>query len=187
MLLVKRLTADQLHLVRPLNDGCPVGEEARLTISRLGFQLSYTPLPRTEWRSFPPVDYADPYIITQDEGSAFYGAFEGDKYIGCAAVTTHPTGWAEILDLRVDPAHRRQGAGRMLLEKCEGFASKRGLYGLRIVCTDTNPHLCQFCEHMGFKLQGLDRMALAQSPEERVKPVSRRACLLFFYRTIQKG
>lgn len=187
MLIVKRITSETLHLIRPLTDKCLVSEEARLRINALGFQLSYMPLPRTEWRSFPPVDYADPIIITQDEGSAFYGAFKAEQYAGGAAVTLHPTGWAEILDLRVDAELRRQGIGRELLEKCERFAEKRGLYGLRITCTDTNPQLCQFLEHMGFTLQGVDRMALAMTPQERGKPISRRACQLTFYRKIQKG
>ncbi|MBQ8202487.1 MAG: GNAT family N-acetyltransferase [Clostridia bacterium] len=187
MLIVRRLKADQLDLIRPLPDKQLVSEEALLKIGRMGFQLGYTPLPKAEWRSFPPVAYADPLIITQDEGSAFYAAFEDDRYIGCAAVTTLPSGWADVLDLRVDASYRRRGAGKMLLEKCEHFARKHDLSGLRIACTDTNPGMCQFCEHTGFTLAGLDRMALAQSPEERVKPISRRACLLFFYRTIQKG
>ncbi|MBQ8556953.1 MAG: GNAT family N-acetyltransferase [Clostridia bacterium] len=187
MLIVRKLKPGQTDQVKPLPDSVLVTEEALLKIGRLGFQLGYMPLPKAEWRSFPPVDYADPLIITQDEGSAFYAAFEGEKYIGCAAVTTLPSGWAEIIDLRVDAAHRRQGTGRMLLGHCERFAQKRGLHGLRIACTDTNPGMCQFCEQTGFTLQGLDRMAVSQSPAERMKPVSRRACLLFFYRTLQKG
>ena len=187
MLIVRRIHSDELGLIRPLTDRTLVSEEAHLKISRLGFQLDYMPIPKAEWRTFLPVDYADPAIITQDDGSAFYGAFGGDRYIGGAAVTTHPTGWADVIDLRVDAAFRRQGVGRMLLDKCEHFASKRSLSGLRIVCTDTNPSLCQYYEHMGFTLAGLDRMALAQSLEERTKPLSRRASLLFFYRKIQKG
>lgn len=186
MLIVRRIHEDQLGLLRPLPDQQLVSEEAVLQVGRLGFQLSYRPLPRAEWCAFPPVDYADPLIITQDEGSAFYAAFEDDAYIGCAAVTALPSGWADVLDLRVDAAHRRQGAGRMLLEKCEHFARKRSLHGLRAACTDLNPGMCQFLEHTGFTLAGLDRMALALSEQERVKPRSRRACLLFFYRTLDK-
>lgn len=186
MLLVRRLNADEVGLIRPFSDRTLVSEEACLRISRLGFQLDYAPLPRAEWRTFLPVDYADPLIITQDEGSAFYAAFEGETYIGGAAVTTLPSGWADVLDLRVDPAYRHQGAGRMLLDKCSHFARKRDLHGLRIACTDTNPALCQFCEHVGFTLAGLDRMALSRTPEERLKPISHRVSLLFFYRTISE-
>ncbi len=186
MLIVRRIHTDQTGLLRPLAAEQLVSEEALLQVGRLGFQLSYRALQRAEWRTFPPVDYADPLIITQDEGSALYAAFEDDTCIGCAAVTTLPTGWAEVLDLRVDPAHRRMGAGRMLLDKCEHFARKRSLHGLRIACTDTNPGMCQFCEHTGFMLSGLDRMALSMTPEERAKPKSRRACLLYFYRFLEQ-
>lgn len=187
MLIVRRIKAENLHQVEPLTDTQLVTEEAVLRIGRLGLQLSYGPLPKPEWRSFPPVDYADPTFLVGDEASAFYGAFEGEKYIGCAAVTTNPNGWADILDLRVDASYRRQGAGRMLLDKCAAFAKKRELYGLRAACTDGNPGMCQFLEHEGFTLHGFDQMVLSQSPEEKIKPRSRRSSLLYFYRLNQKG
>lgn len=187
MLIVRRIKEESLPQVEPLTDTQLVTEEAVLRIGRSGLQLGYIPLPHPEWRSFPPVDYAQPDFLIHDEGSAFYGAFEGDKYIGCAAVTTLPNGWADLLDLRVDAAFRRQGAGRLLLDKCASFAQKHGLYGLRATCTDANSGMCQFLEHEGFILQGFDQMALSQSPAERIKPRSRRASLLLFYRLNQKG
>lgn len=187
MLIVRRIKAETLHQVAPLTDTQLVTEEAVLRIGRQGLLLSYGPLPKAEWRSFPPVDYADPAFLVNDEASAFYGAFEGEQYIGCAAITTNPNGWADILDLRVDASFRRQGAGRLLLDKCASFAQKRDLYGLRVACTDSNSGMCQFLEHEGFTLHGFDQMVLSQSPEERLKPRSRRASLLYFYRLNQKG
>ncbi len=187
MLTIRQLTPDQLGLIRPFSDRALVGEEAFLKISRLGFQLDYLPLPKAEWRTFLPGADADPLVVTQDEGSAFFAAFEGETYIGCAAVTTQPHGWADVIDLRVDPMYRRKGVGSALLGQCGYFAEARNLSGLRIACTDTNPALCRFCEQMGFTLSGLDRMALARTPEEREKPLLRRACLLFFYLPIEKG
>ena len=187
MLNIRRLSPNDLGLVRPFSDRALVGEEAHLKISRLGFQLDYVPLSKGEWRTFLPASYADPAIITQDEGSAFFAAFEGTTYIGCAAVTTDPSGWADVIDLRVDPLFRRCGIGTALLAQCGYFAEKRGLHGLRMAVTDTNPALCRFCEHMGFVLAGLDRMIHSRSPEERLKPVLRRACALYFYLPIEKG
>lgn len=187
MLIVRKMKEESLALIAPITDSQLVGEEAVLRIGRTGLQLGYVPLPHPEWRSFPPVDYAQPDFLIHDEGSAFYGAFEGEKYIGCAAVTVLPSGWADLLDLRVDAAFRRQGAGKLLLDKCAAFAQKRGLYGLRAACTDANSGMCQFLEHEGFTLHGFDQMALSQSPAERLKPRSRRASLLFFYRINQKG
>ncbi len=187
MLIVRRIKPETLHQVKELGDSQLVDEEALLRIGRMGLQLSYVPLPKPEWRCYPPVSYADPAFLVEDGASAFYAAFEGEKYIGCAAVTTNPHGWADVLDIRVDASFRRQGAGRMLLDKCASFAQKRELHGLRVACTDGNPGMCQFLEHEGFALQGFDQMALTQSPEERVKPRSRRASLLYFYRLNQKG
>nr|MBR4280560.1 GNAT family N-acetyltransferase [Clostridia bacterium] len=187
MLIVRRIKPETLHQVKELADSQLVTEEAVLRIGRMGLQLGYSALPKAEWRVFPPVSYADPAFLVQDEGSAFYGAFEGETYIGCAAVTINPNGWADVLDIRVDASYRHQGAGRMLLDKCASFAGKRELHGLRVACTDTNPGMCQFLEHEGFTLHGFDQMVLSQSPDERVKPKSRRASLLYFYRLNQKG
>ena len=187
MLIVRRINPDTLHLVHALADSQLVTEEAVLRIGRMGMQLDYGSLPKPEWRSFLPVSYADPAFLVEDESSAFYAAFEGEQYIGCAAVTITPNCWADVLDIRVDSAFRRQGAGRMLLDKCAAFAVKRGLHGLRISCTDTNPGMCRFLEHEGFSLHGFDQMVLSQSPDERIKPKSRRTSLLYFYRLNQKG
>lgn len=187
MLIVRRIKEETLHQVKELADSQLVTEEAVLRIGRMGLQLGYGALPKAEWRVFPPVSYADPSFLVKDDSSAFYGAFEGEKYIGCAAVTVNPNGWADVLDIRVDASFRRQGAGRMLLDKCASFAQKRELYGLRVACTDGNPGMCQFLEHEGFALHGFDQMVLSQSPDERIKPKSRRASLLYFYRLNQKG
>lgn len=187
MLIVRRIKPETLHQVKELADSQLVTEEAILRIGRMGMQLDYGTLPKSEWRIFPPVSYADPTFLVQDESSAFYAAFEGEKYIGGAAVTMNPNGWADVLDIRVDASYRRQGAGRMLLDKCASFAQKRELYGLRVTCTDTNPGMCQFLEHEGFSLHGFDQMVLSQAPDERIKPKSRRSSLLYFYRLNQKG
>ncbi len=187
MLIVRRIKAETLQQVRPIDDPQLVSEEAILRIGRMGLQLDYGAIARPEWRNYPPVPYADPAFLVSDESSAYYGAFQDEKFIGGAAVTIDPNGWANVIDIRVDVKHHRQGAGRMLLDKCASFAEKRGLYGIRIACTDMNPAMCRFLEHESFTLQGFDQMALTRSPEERVKPKSRRSSLLYFYRLNTKG
>lgn len=187
MLIVRRIKQDGLHLIKALTDTQLVTEEAILRIGSFGLELNFMPLPKPEWRSFPPADYADPAFLVTDEASAFYGAFEGESYIGCAAVTTTPNGWADVIDLQVDASFRRQGAGHMLLEKCASFAQRHQLYGIRVACTDHNPVMCQFLLHEGFTLCGYDAMVLTRSPNERLKPKSKRPTLLLFYRLIQKG
>lgn len=46
--------------------------------------------------------------------------------------------------------------------------------------------MCQFCAHNGFTLGGIDRMALVYSEREKVKPMARRSCALYYYRVSQK-
>ena len=188
MMTIKRLTIDDLSQWRPISSASLVGEDVLLRVGRGGFALGYVPLPRAEWRDFPTDVSADPRVALSDNQCAFFGAYEDDSLIGSASVRVHPSiRWAEMTDLRVEAAHRRQGVARNLLDFCERFAIKRGMHGLRLSCPDTNPILCQFCEHCGFTLAGVDSKALAYTDSERDKPLSRRAALLTFYKTIQKG
>ena len=120
-------------------------------------------------------------------GTVCFGTFLDDTLIGVAAVRSVSGGWSEILDIRVDAASRRIGAGKAMLGACQSWAEKKGTCGLKLITTDQNPGMCQFCEHVGFKLQGMDRMALAMTEGERHKPLSQRACELIFYKQSQKG
>lgn len=187
MLTIRKLTANDLGELRPFADRALVGEAVHLKISRLGFQLDYLPLTKAEWRTFLPPAFADPAIITRDDASAFFAAFVDGRYVGCAAVTADPAGWAEVIDVRVDPSWRRKGVATALLGQCGFFCEQRGLHGLRVTATDQNPALCRLLEQLGFILSGLDRMALTRDPVERTKPLLMRACLLFFYLPIEKG
>lgn len=188
MLIVRRLTKELLACLRPIDGASLVGEDVMLRIGRSGFTLGYVPLPRAEWRSFPADASLLPESLLADENSAMFLAFEDDSFIGQAAVSARrDTGWTEILDLRVEPASRRKGVARALLDAMERFSRKAGMQGLRMALTDDNTVACQFCQHCGFALQGLDRMAVAYTPAQRNKPMARRACLLYFYQLHPKG
>lgn len=184
MLTIQRLTMDDLPRVRPISSASLAGEDVLLRVGRMGYSLGYVPLPRAQWRDFPADERADPAAVLSDGRSALFAAFEDGTMIGMAAVRVNAsTRWAEVLDLRVEAAHRRQGVARNLLDFCERFAARRGMRGLRLSCADTNPGLCQFCEHSGFTLAGVDTKALAYTDGERDKPLARRAALLTFYKT----
>lgn len=182
MLTVRKITPELLPKLRELSSASLAGEDVVLRIGRSGFTLGYVPLPRAEWRSFPPQAR-----VLQSPGVTLLGAFEDDVLVGSAALCEDDTGWTEILDIRVDAVHRRKGIARALLATVEDTSLRHGTMGLRMTVTDTNPTACQFCEHCGFTLQGLDRMALIYTPQERDKPLARRASQLFFYRLHQKG
>ena len=188
MLTIRRLTTEDLPGWRTVSSASLVGEDVLLRVGRGGFSLGYVPLQRAEWREFAAMEGADPSNALSDGRYALFGAYEDEALIGSACLRISPvTRWGEIVDLRVDAAHRRQGVARNLLDFCERLALKRGMRGLRLACADTNPGLCQFCEHCGFTLAGVDSRALAYTDAERDKPLARRAALLTFYKTIQKG
>lgn len=188
MLIIRRMTRELLPCLRPIDGACLVGEDVMLRIGRSGFALGYVPLPRAEWRNFPMDAGLQPEALLVDESSAMFLAFEDETFVGQAAVSARQdTGWADILDLRVEPACRRKGVARALLGALESFSQKAGMQGLRMALTDDNTVACQFCQHCGFTLQGLDRLAVAYTPAQRNKPMARRACQLFFYQLHQKG
>ena len=187
MLVVRRLTEDMLNSLTPISDASLVGEETILRIGRSGFTLGYTPLNTAEWRVFPPLGSATPEQAVHDPDAACFAAYQEDSFVGIAVIRASESGWGELADIRVDAAHRRSGVAHALLAACERFAIKRELHGLRVATSDQNPVMCQFCEHNGFQLQGLDRMTLILRPEEKFKPLSRRSVALYFYLTIKKG
>lgn len=188
MLTVRRLTPELLDSIRPISAASLCGEDVMLRIGRSGFTLGYVPLPRAEWRSFPAPAGLLPAQLLADTCATMFLAFDDDIFVGQAAIYNTPeTRWTDILDIRVDAAYRRKGVARALLSAIESFSRQQDMNGLRIALTDDNTVACQFCEHCGFALQGLDRMALAYTAAERDKPLARRACELYFYQQHQKG
>lgn len=187
MLTVRRLTAEEARHVPLMNDAVLIGDETFLRIGATGFRLSYVPLGKAEWRSFPYAHDEALHDLAEAEGAAVYGAFREERLAGLAAVACRLNGWAELCDVRVNAADRRQGVASALIAACEDFAHRRGMHGLRVTASEQNAVLCQFLEHNGFTLQGLDRKALIHTPAEKDKPLMRRACALFFYRDTEKG
>ncbi|MBQ7865969.1 MAG: GNAT family N-acetyltransferase, partial [Clostridia bacterium] len=113
MLTVRKLTPELMERLRPISDASLAGEEVMLRIGRSGFTLGYVPLPRAEWRSFPMVSRAEPARLLADPNAAILLAFEDDTFVGQDAVASDgETVWTEIIDIRVDAAHRRQGVAR---------------------------------------------------------------------------
>ena len=161
------------------------GEDVTICLNRSGlrpFSLSYHPAASARWRAFPVSEEAAAAQAGMIPGAVHFGAYQDDAFVGQATAVPSRTGWCHLADLRVDPAFRMAGIGRGLLDACQRFAAQQGLQGLRVVVSDTNPVMCQFCEHCGFRPEGIDRLAYAMLPEERIKPMLQRACALVFYR-----
>ncbi len=189
MLVIKAI-APGSPLPREIDARTLCGDDVTVHIGRSGlnpFTISYQPSAAARWRSFPVSDEARAVMSGCLPHGALFVAYQDDEPVGQAAAVLSSSGWCHLLDLRVDAAHRLVGVGRSLLDACQRFAAKNGMAGLHLVVSDLNPVMCQFCEHCGFRLEGIDRMACAMLPEERVKPLLQRACALHFYRQNERG
>ena len=184
MLVVRRADLTDLARMKPLADQVLIGEEVQLRVTRSGFTLSYIPLKNAEWRCFPPHNAGRGEKLVRAEDAALLLAVLDDAQAGLCAARMSADGWCEVVDLRVDAANRRQGIARTLLESAVSFAKKRGAFGLSMTVTDNNPVICQFLEHNGFRLHGVDNMRFAALPEERRKPLHLRPCALTFYKSL---
>ena len=185
MLMIKRMTnpSDELNYI---DDRVLIGEDVLLRVTRTGFSLGYLPSSGSEWRRFQSTSDLN-QLMNDSNHSAVFAAYDDDACIGCAAVRVSSSGWGRLVDLRVDASHRRMGAGSLLVDACQRFAQSHGMSGVSIATPDANTVICQFCEKLGFQLGGVDRFALAMTESERRKPMLRRAGLLTFYRTNEKG
>ena len=163
------------------------GDAVSVRVSRSGFGITYTPTGSSHWRAFDLSPRARDALQGLIPSAAIFGAFKDETPVGLAVTVNSRSNWTELLDLRVDTGSRQEGIGRALLEACQRKADQDGMAGLRAVISDANPQLCQFCEHCGFRLEGLDRLAFAMTSEERIKPLMRRASALIFYRQKERS
>lgn len=187
MLAVRRIEQEQLDTLGWLDDRVLTGDEILLRISHTGFTIKYLGSEqRATWRTYPPDVDTQPEKVLQNPDGAVFAAYEDDTFIGIVCMRCTAQKWCEVLDLRVDASHRRSGVATMLLDSCVRLAQGRGMKGLRIMASEANPVLCQFCEHTGFVLSGYDHMALIHTESECNKPMMARASALYFYRLFDK-
>ena len=185
MLVIKPLLPGE-PLPREIDARTLCGDTVSVQVTRSGFALSYMPTGTAQWRSFPYSEYAEEILAGIIPDSFILGAEQDGILVGILAARYCRSRWCEIHDLRIDTSCRMQGIGRTLLDACMRNAVRRDMEGLRIVVSDTNPAMCQFAQHCGFKLEGIDRLAYAMSPEERHKPMIRRASALIVYRQTER-
>jgi GNAT superfamily N-acetyltransferase len=100
------------------------------------------------WRQWAAEDAAEPTDAT-------FVASEGGRLIGLAAgFLRDDPDVAIVAAMWVDPAHRRRGAARALIEAVESWAAGTGATRLRLSVTDTNPAALDFYLGCGFAENG---------------------------------
>jgi ribosomal protein S18 acetylase RimI-like enzyme len=93
--------------------------------------------------------------------------WSSDGFIACLALDKeNPCGlvgcyieedpqYAHVVSMWVDPAYRRSGVGRALIDELKAWASARNLRGLKLMVTSVNPGAIRFYQRLGFSKTGI--------------------------------
>lgn len=101
-----------------------------------------------------PDEHYDYYAMR--DNTTFLGAYDGEKCVGLIVLQKAFFRYLYVLDLKVSAAYRRQGIGRMLIEKAKETAAVLGYRGLYLLGQDNNLSACLFYLRTGFRIGGLD-------------------------------
>ena len=156
------------------------GDRVQLRISRKGFTPEYIPLPVAQWRSLKSFP-AEPNQLLGDPKVACFLAYTEDHLVGQVIVRLGAHRLCEVLDIRIDSRYRRQGIGTELIQTCADWAVRHKRAGLRIEVSDEQSVACQFLEHCGFQLGGVDRLWHSADAEQAQRMPTMRESVLVFY------
>lgn len=99
--------------------------------------------------------YADYARALSGPSSAVLGAFlpdAGGDLVGTVMVGGDGhRGW--VYYLAADPARRRQGIGRRLMEAAEAWLTERGLPKIQFLVRGSNGAVLDFYDHLGYETQ----------------------------------
>ncbi len=83
-------------------------------------------------------------------GNRFWVAESDGAIAGCMGVTMNDPPWAEVCRLAIDPACRRQGIGRKMVEVGEAFAASSGADAIRLYTLREQVPARRLYESMGY-------------------------------------
>ena len=90
----------------------------------------------------------------------FYLAFdEADQERACGMVACYSEiedglQQGHVISMWVDPAYRRAGVGRLLIQALKDWARSRGLQALKLMVTSVNQGAIDFYDRLGFRMTG---------------------------------
>lgn len=92
-----------------------------------------------------------------DGNDAMFMAFDGERVCGIAGslADANDPRWAQVISMWVEPAHRRAGVGKKLIDAVIAWNRSRGVRELVLMVTDVNAEAIAFYERLGFTKTGL--------------------------------
>lgn len=97
----------------------------------------------------------DTYDLS-DSDRLFLGAYAGERCVGLAVLCQAFFGYMYLENLKVDRSFRRQGVGKLLVDRALAVSRENGYRGLYLQAQDNNLAACRFYLKCGFRIGGLD-------------------------------
>jgi ribosomal protein S18 acetylase RimI-like enzyme len=94
-------------------------------------------------------DSAIGYLAMAEPGDG-----EACGLVACYAEKDGDTPRGHVISMWVDPAFRRAGVGKMLIDALKNWARSRSLEELNLMVTSVNRSAIDFYEHIGFRMSG---------------------------------
>ena len=182
MLSIKPLDESNRAYLNQADTRFLAGDRVLLRVARRGFAPEYVPLPNAEWRTLQTTRVLDADTLLADAKAACYLAFVDDQYAGQCAVRLAAHRLVELLDVRVDTRFRRQRVGTELLKYCAFWTQEHHRAGIRAEASDESPVACQFFEHCGYELGGVDKLWHNADPWQAERVPAMRETVLTFYK-----
>ena len=95
-------------------------------------------------------NHLDPIEVLEGSDVTFLAAFVGGEAVGCGAVKRMPGRYGEIKRVFVDPAARRRGVGRAMMEALETDLLTHGIDLARLETGVRQPEALALYEHSGY-------------------------------------
>lgn len=96
----------------------------------------------------------------------FVGAYDGEICIGLAILRHNWNKYIYLYDLKVNVAYRKQGVGKLLIEKSKEIAHEQGYRGIYTQGQDNNLGACLFYLNNGFYIRGIDTWVYTGTKQE---------------------
>jgi len=74
--------------------------------------------------------------------------------VACSSEEDNGIHHGHVISMWVDPAYRRAGVGRMLIDALKSWAHSRGLHALKLMVTSVNYGAIDFYHRVGFRMTG---------------------------------
>lgn len=110
--------------------------------------------------SAPPAEFPDLADVSASfagAGGAFLVAVHGGHLAGMGGIRPNARGQAEVLRVRVHPALRRRGVGRLVMSALESQARRLGLGEMFLDTATNQPEAVAFYRALGYQETGRER------------------------------